>query len=373
MRSPCSGVSIFSGKGQSRTNNRRLKASFKSYLHWRDNLIFDAVKYRRLLRIISRHLHLALSPELQTFIHDRHWKKKSFTTPLLENFRQAHYSAKALENLPFSVAEGLATRFNISRADLIQRVQGQLSEHEKLRLQTAAGKKGLRLNPEKVSLSRLLSYLFSLPHSERQARLSEFEELIQRCRQRFQLSWLTLPRLALIIDNSQSSRGSRESWLRPLITALSAHYVLEAQSIDYRVFWTHPPQHPLLAEAKGQTNLATPLLEALEWGAQEIVMISDGAENDPAGGVDWLLKQVKQVAWTQLPPGLLHCNPTLSPEHYGTSPLSSELPMLGLHEGESLPLLWLLSRFARQSMPLDELTLYLRRAADVALANPSTR
>jgi hypothetical protein len=364
---------LFAEIAQDRVNNRRSSATVKSYLRWRNNLVFDAVKYRRLLRLISRHMHLALPLEVHVFLHDRHWQKRKFETPLFENFRQAHYSAQALSLLPLTIAEGLATRFNLNRGQLLKKLESQMTAQEKLRLQNNAqeAKVKLEINPEKLSLTRLLSYIFSLPESERKLRLVELEAWVQLCKKRFLRSWLKLPKLALIIDNSQSSRGARESWLRPLITGLSAHYMLESMSREYRLFWLHPPENPLLAQAKGQTALASTLLEALTWEPEELLMISDGAENDPAGGVNWLLEQLKSLPWVGKRPHLLHLNPTISPEEFGPSPLSPHLPMLGIHEGERIPLLWILSRFATGQVPLEDLKTYLRRAADVALESNS--
>ncbi|PIQ29163.1 hypothetical protein COW36_17770 [bacterium (Candidatus Blackallbacteria) CG17_big_fil_post_rev_8_21_14_2_50_48_46] len=365
---------LFAGLAEARVNNRRSRATLKAWLAWRNNWVFDCVKYRRLLRIISRHWHLPLPAEEHIFLQDRHWQLKKFETPLLENFRQAHYSAQALSLLPLTVAEGLAPRFNLSRAQLLERLAPQMTAQEKLRLQTQAHQEKLKLelNPEKLSLTRLLAYILSLPLHERKARLSELESLVDRCRQRFIPSWLRLPKLALVLDNSQSSRGSRESWLRPLIAGLSAHYLLAGLSENYRLFWIHPPEHPLLVEAKGQTSLASPLLEALAWQPQEVVLISDGAENDPAGGVHWLLTQLSQAPWAGKRPFMLHFNPTLNPEDFGPSALSPELPMLGLHSGEQIALLWIMGRFATGQISLADFKIYLRRAAHATVESDTT-
>jgi len=357
---------LFASLAEAHVNNRRTRAIFLQYLSWRNNLLFDVVKYRRLLRLISRHFHLRLEPEIHCFLHRKDWKKKQFQTPLLEQFRQAHYSAQALKNLPFTVAEGLAPRFNLSRKAFLALMQDQMTDHEKLKMQSSAqaNKFKLDFNPEKVGLTRLLAYIFSLPMPERESELGRLEGLVNQSLKRFQIPWMQLEKVALVIDNSQSSRGSRESYLRPLITALAAHYRLQALCREYRVFWLHPPEHPLLAQAQGQTGLAEPFLDALAWGPTDLLLISDGAENDPAGGVNWVLEQAQKAKWAQPLPRLLHLNPMLSPEQYGPSELSPLLPMLGIFEGEKIGLLWILARFARHELGIKGLKDYFRRAAN---------
>ncbi len=355
---------LFAGLALARVNNRRSRATVKAYLAWRDNMLFDAVKYRRLMRLISRHWHLALAPELQLFLHSKDWKKRKFETPFLEHFRQAHYSANALKHLPLTVAEGLAPRFNLSRKAFLALMQDQMTDHEKLRLQSTAqtAKFKLDFNPEKVGLTRLLAYILSLPRAERKAGLEQLEDMIARALKRHQIPWLQIDKVALIIDNSQSSRGSRESHLRPLITALAAHFRLPALSKEYQVFWLHPPEHALLAEAKGQTSLAETLIEALAWAPSDILIVSDGAENDPAGGVHWVLETAQKAPWAQPLPRLLHLNPLISPQVYGPSSLSPHLPMLGIFEGEKIGLLWILARFARQELGVEGLKDYFWRS-----------
>ena len=92
------------------------------------------------------------------------------------------------------------------------------------------------------------------------------------------------------------------------------------------------------------------------------MIISDGAENDPAGGVHWVLESVQKATWAQPLPRLLHLNPLISPQVYGPSSLSPHLPMLGIFEGEKIGLLWILARFARQELGVEGLKDYFWRS-----------
>ena len=73
---------------------------------------------------------------------------------------------------------------------------------------------------------------------------------------------LRLGRVAAVLDGSYSSSGSSEKRSRPLAVALAAHYLLRSAATEYRAFWTCPTSDPLMARAHGQTDLATPLLDA---------------------------------------------------------------------------------------------------------------
>lgn len=356
---------LFGRLAQSRINHRRLRAVFKEYLVWRDNLIFDAVKYRRWLKVIFRHLHMGLPEEVGLFLFERQWKKRRFTTPLLESFRQAHYSGEAIYQLPYSVAEGLAARMKIPRKTFLKHIEPRLTPQEKLRLQQATQREGQRieLNPERVGLTALLLYILSLSPSERLDNMEQLQSWLTQCRQRFIPTWFKLERVALIVDNSYSASGSREQLRRPLGVALAVHFLLEAVACDYRVLWLSPPPHPLLAQAQGQTSLAEPLLEALAWGATDIMVVSDGYENAPTGGVAWLLQQVRKSQLLTHWPRLLHLNPIMNPEAFGPSSLSPDIPVIGIRDGEHLPLLWLLFQIHGQGLSLEQFMGYIQQSS----------
>ena len=123
----------------------------------------------------------------------------------------------------------------------------------------------------------------------------------------------------------------------------------------------------MLLQAQGATCLAESLLDALEWGAKEIILISDGAENHPTVGMHWLLESVKQSSWKPVLPKMVHLNPTLNPEHYQPHQLSHHLPTLGIREAETIPGLWILVLFASKVIHRQDLETYLKGAAQAYL------
>lgn len=120
-----------------RINNRRSRAIAREYVQQRRDISFDAVKYRSKVRAIVSHAHLKLQGELGNFLF-QNWKQKVYETELFEKFRQAHYSAEAVYDLPFTIAEGLAAKHKIPRDVFLSRIQERMTVTEKLRFQNTA-------------------------------------------------------------------------------------------------------------------------------------------------------------------------------------------------------------------------------------------
>ena len=121
---------LFARLAQDRVNNRRTRQIIRAYVAHRNNLHFDLIKYRRLLRQILRHVHYPLSAEAYTFLFHKAWRQKVYTEPLFETFRQAHFSEKAIYQLPYTIAEGLAQRKGIPRERFLKHIRAQLSTQE---------------------------------------------------------------------------------------------------------------------------------------------------------------------------------------------------------------------------------------------------
>ncbi len=350
-----------------RVNNRRARAVAREYLARRRDLPFDAVKYRSKVHNAARHAHLRLPGEVGGFLF-KGWQRRVFQTPLLESFRQAHHSAEAVYLLPYTVAEGLAAKHKIPRDVFLERIAPQMTAGERLRLQKTAARTGdlaLEIDWERLPLTRLALYALSLTDDERRARREVLHPALHgAARRALAQAPLRLGRVAAVLDGSYSSSGSSEKRRRPLAVALAAHYLLGCASDDYRAFWTPPTPDPLLARARGQTDLATPLLDALEWGADLVVVVSDGCENDPPRGASELLR----VFRTKLDPArrtsIVHCNPVFDPDDFTLRPLSPLVPTVGLRDAEDLPTMLGFARFAEGTLPLGELEAYL--AARVA-------
>lgn len=347
---------------QRRINNRRSRAIARDYLSMRRDVSFDAVKYRAKVRAIAAHAHLQLSGELGTFLfHD--WKQKTYTTPLFEQFRQAHYSAEAIYQLPFTVAEGLAVKHKIPRHVFLTGIQQQMTVGEKLRFQGVAQrteKVEIDLDLGRLPLTKLALYVLSLPLATRQQQHEILHQALeQAARAALKKAPLKIGKVTAVLDCSYSSSGSSEKRRRPLGVALASHYLLKAASNSYRDFWTVPVENPLQVYAHGQTDLATPLLAALGCGAELVVIISDGCENFPPKGAAEVLRVFRSKLDTHHHTSIIHCNPVFNSEDFTLRSLSPTVPTVGLRDAEDLPTMLGFARFAEGSATLSELQAYL--------------
>jgi hypothetical protein len=203
-----------------------------------------------------------------------------------------------------------------------------------------------------------------LTHQERRNQRAILHVAMERsARRALRAAPPRLGRVAAVLDCSYSSSGSSEKRRRPLAVALAGYYLLRAATDHFRAFWTAPVDDPVLMEARGQSDLATPLLDALAWEPDLVVIISDGFENDPPGGAS----EVLRVYRTRLDPthrtAIVHCNPVFNSETLAPQAISVHVPTVGLRDAEDLPTVLGFARFADGSASLAELEEYLAARA----------
>ena len=347
---------------QRKINNRRSRAIARDYVNYRRNIDFDAVKYRSKVRAIVTHAHLKLQGELSNFLF-RNWKQKVYQTELFENFRQAHFSAQAVYQLPFTVAEGLAAKHKIKREVFLSRIQERMTLNEKLRFQNAGetAKIKIDLDLARLPLTKLALYILSLPVETRKQKRDILNRALEKSAQKiFQKVPMKLQRVAAVLDCSYSSYGSSEKRRRPLGIALATHYLLKTASKEYKDFWTLPQVDPLQVRPRGQSNLATPLLDALEWGADLVVIVSDGCENDPPLGAAQVLSIYRNRLDTENRTSIVHCNPVFNSDDFSVRSLSPDIPTVGVRDAQDLPTMLGFAQFANGSASLSELEEYLK-------------
>ena len=348
-----------------RVNNRRTRAVVRAFLRGRREPAFDAVKYRTKYRAVAAHAHARLDDEMGAFLFRLH-KAKRFETELFEKVRQAHYTAEAIYDLPFTVAESLAARHRVPRDRFLKRIEPKMTAAEKLRYQAAAARtKGVQLEFDlsRAPLTRLALYVLSLPVSERLDREVELHEALEKSSLRARArSPLSLGRVAAVLDRSRSTFGSREKRRRPLAVALAVSRLLDVSSAEYRAFWTPEitsAEGELAAQPAGQTALAEPLLDALEWRPDLIVIVSDGYENDPPGAVGHIATAYQRCLAKGNGPEMIHVNPVFDSDHFSPRPLGGPIATVGLRDAEDLATMLGFARFASGTAPLAELESYL--------------
>ncbi|APR80109.1 Hypothetical protein A7982_05456 [Minicystis rosea] len=347
-----------------RVNNRRARAVVRDYLASRRDPAFEAVKYRRALRAAAVHAHLRFTPPDETgaFLF-RALRERRFETPLFESFRQAHFADGALYDLPFTIAEGLAVRRGVPREVFLQRIAPRLTAGERLRLQgTSERVLGERFAIDLAAAppTRLASYVLSLPREERMSRRDELHAALDRAAHRAAArTGARFGRVAAVLDASYSSSGSSEKRRRPLAVALAASAFLRAASREYRAFWSSKVTDEILVEARGATDLATPILDAIAWGADVIAIVSDGYENDPPHGASEVLRVWRARLARPGGPSIVHLNPVFDADGYAPRALSPAVPTVGLRDAEDIPTMIGFARFAAGEASLDDLETYL--------------
>ena len=358
---PQRALRVLAALGERRINNRRARAVARDYLRARRDPNFDALKYRRRVRQISRHAHLTNPGEIGTFLFEG-FRHPSYRTELFERFRQAHYSASAIWELPASIAEGLAAKHEVDRGEFLERIGPRMTAGERLRAQGAAERGGARhaIDLGRVALTRLALYALGLSDDERRERRAELDAALARsAAQVLARAPTPLGRVAAVLDASYSASGSSEKRRRPLAVALGASYLLRAAATEYRAFWTPRQEDELALRPRGATDLATPLIVALEWRPALVVVVSDGFDNDPPRGAAEILRCFvhRLDPWGRT--AVVHANPVFDADDFAPRTLGPDAPTVGLRNAEDLLTVLGFARFAAGRAPLGELEEYL--------------
>jgi hypothetical protein len=183
-----------------------------------------------------------------------------------------------------------------------------------------------------------------------------------------------LGKVAIVLDRSRSTEGSREKRRRSLAIAIAIHYLVSESGAEMRAFWTTSREgfcdtttnkdHVFLFESGGQTDLATPLLSAIEWQPDNIVIVSDGYENAPAGASDQIVFAYRERLSRYHPIAFIHANPVFDPDHFSPKPLGDALTTIGIRDAEDLGASLGFAKFASGEASQTQLEEYLGKLTD---------
>ncbi|MBE1488452.1 hypothetical protein [Plantactinospora soyae] len=354
-------------------NNRRTRAIIRDWVAARPDPAFDAVKYRRSLSIAARHAHLSLPAEVGTVLFD--WRRpKRYGTPILETWRRAHYEQRALYELPYTVAEGLAVRHGINRARFLTGIAPKLTDGERLRLRTSARRlevAAIGTDLPRVPLTRLASYVLSLSRPERVRRGAELTGALRaaarRAAGRQAGSW---GRVVAVLDDSYSASGSGVKRRRPLAVALATHYLLETLAADYTGLWLSHRGDPLLVHPIGPTGLGARILDGLERRPDRLVVVSDGWDNAPPGQAAEVLRVWRSRLDPEERTSVVHLNPVYESDSFDVRRLAPAVATVGVRDAEDAAALVELARFSTGTATFDELRAHLADRVARFLAVP---
>lgn len=372
---------LFRGLRAAGVNNRRTRAIMRDWVAARPDQAHDAVKYRAGLKDAARHAHLRLGDgrsaggggggggggELGDFLF-RPGKLPRYRHRLLDAWRRAHYEQGAVHELPLTVAEGFAARHGMKREVFLERMVPRMTRLERLRTQgqRAAAPQELPAGVDLTAmpLTRLALYVLSFRPEVRGRHREELTSALRAAARRaagpHAGGW---GRVAAVLDDSYSSSGSGEKRRRPLAVALACHFLLEALAAPgaYTPLWTSGAGDPLLVVPRGPTPLGTRILDALEYGPERLVIVSDGWDNAPAG----LAGEVLRVWRTRIDPGrrtsVVHVNPVYDADGFDVRRLSPSVPTAGVRDAEDLPALVEIAQFSEGLTGAAALHSYLDR------------
>ncbi|MBS2011421.1 MAG: hypothetical protein JST00_00805 [Deltaproteobacteria bacterium] len=346
-----------------RVNNRRTRAIVKRFLGEpkADVRDFRAVKYRDAFRLGAMHAHMPFEGELRPFFL-RGYRERKFETPLFESFRKAHFAESAIYDLPFTIAEGLAAKHGVPREIFLERIAPRLTLNERLRLQNASEEElgdAYDLDWERLPPTRLATFLLSMPLDERRKRIEQLRAGIDGSAARAaRRMGVRFGKVAIVLDRSFSTSGSRVKRNRPLAVALAVSRIMRAAAAEHHAFWTTPPPDgdELLVNAYGSTDLVTPIVAAMKTKPDLLLVVSDGYDNDPPA----VAGQALEVAMRLDPKCfVLHVNPVFDTDGLAPRSLSPNVPTLGIRDGEDIATLVAFARFARAQESLAELDAHL--------------
>ena len=127
---------------------------------------------------------------------------------------------------------------------------------------------------------------------------------------------------------------------------------------------------------KVKTGLAEPILDALQWKPDLLVIISDGYENDPPDAAAQVVRVYQEKIAKQNMPEIIHMNPVFDSDHYSPKPLGNsfreapgDMPLdpiatTGLRDAEDISTMIGFARFANGTAKLNVLEDYLAALAD---------
>lgn len=355
-----------------RVNNRRTRATVRAWVEARPNPALDAVKYRRGLHDAVRHSRARLPEDVDRFLFSsprRRRRHRPEDSPLLKAHSRAHYSARDLYELPYTVAEGFAAHHKVPRARFLEGIAERTTNRERLRLNESSRRAGVAPAGAlgDASLLDLCSHVLGLPVDERERRREELEEALARsARHAAGPAAGTWPATALVLDDSHSSSGSPVRRNRPLAVALACHHLMSVLSPAASTYWLSGWTDHLTVRPLGPTHLAERILDALASSPDRVVVVSDGHDSAPA-----LLADTLRLWRHRVDPdhtvSLVHLNPVLDVAGMGPRPLSPAVPTLGLHDPATLPALVELARFGEGRLGLSDLRAHMDTAVHAYL------
>lgn len=314
---------------ENKVNNNRTKNIVRKWLRSRKNYKYEFLKYKDKVKKIVVHNHLYEDNEIWDFLFNK--KKEGYKDDLLNNYFKAKTDKEVIYELPYSIAEGFASYHKIDRKEFLENIKGKMTDTEKLRMQTATKKEGVKVeaNWMKWELNKIYKYLYSLDRIPSKA--SETIENIAK-KEADKIPY-RFGKSVIIIDNSGSSYGSNEKKYHPISISMAMSKVIEQLSESYEVIYTNAKGNKAIPKVDGATDLASPLIEALKKEPDSVFLLTDGYENQVAGLVSQVVNAYHGIDGKAM---IFQLSPVFAAESHSTRELSSDIPNMGIMSEKQL-------------------------------------
>lgn len=305
-------------------NNARTRWLAKKFLSSRKNIEFEALKYKKLVKELVVHNHIHINSEVFDFLFD---KKEKYDNELFNNYVKAKDDMKYAYELPYTVAEGFAAYHDIPREEFLENIKGQMTESEKLRMQEASKKHDVDVEADwtKFGLIKLYKYLRTLDNIPPNTKPT-IKEIAQKEARKIPHSW---NKVRVVIDNSGSSYGSAEKKNHPIALYQALSKVLEQKADDFKEYLVNGTRKDrTLIPIGGATDLARPLLKALQDKPDLLLILSDGYENQLSGLASQIINAYQKKIDNKITIG--HLNPVFAAEAQTSRSLGEQVPSFGI-------------------------------------------
>lgn len=260
--------------------------------------------------------------------------------PLLEAFVAAKRDLSAGAALPPEVLEGIRSVYHkgAPREEVLRLTAQSLTKAQRMLVQRRAAAAGVdvQMDPMQYDAVRLYIYAFEMGMTEAIARA-----LVTRAREAAAAFPARYGKVGILLDASESMRGSAEQKLRPMATALAVRDMLQHVGRASVVVCggAVSPSDWMLVHPSGDTSLAEGLLDLIEESPEVIFVLSDGYENRPQGRFAEVVAALRSLG---VGTPILQLDPVFAAESGGARELAAGLvPALPVEQPKGLGLSFL--------------------------------
>ena len=365
---------------ESRLNNSRTSRIILQFIFDRGNTDTIAIKYRNKLKqllihalglrtvneILDRTYNGVKKFEKAIAIYDNPYamevfefvfgRETEFKSPKLQEYMRMK---KAFENnsvdfreptdLPIEVLIGFNNFYKTGYALTSLIGLGNLSKKQKIQMQNTVkrhsnDKMELKIDLNEYSIMELYKYMYSkkdITPEEIEECASIIEGKATELHKRIEDNFIVdLNNTALIIDCSDSNKGSAQTKLHPFFKNITLGNVLKGDK-DIAVTYVGGIKEDGLFQPSGHTDLSSALLKVAKEGYKNVIILSDGFEN--VNNFDKTYKQLKKIGYDL---NVIHFNPVFSPKNFSFKEISPDIvaiPYTSEKDIENLMLFYLLN------------------------------